>query len=190
MEPARLDITVTRGATWRKLFTIMQPEYAYRPIVSVNQTAPLTLTVEHQLPLPRWPIWIEGSTSSDLNTDKKRQRFRIATVIDENTIELNGINGHNVKATSGYLVYQLPVDFEGCAASLVITSAAADIELTVSSGLDLGIGFISAELTDAQTQNLAPLSTYGLWVTHGNGERIQWLCGEFSIHDCKNDRSC
>lgn len=190
MQPANLPLRIARGVSWRKMFTIMQPEYTYKPITSINQTAPLTLTVDHELPLPSWPIWIEASTSSELNTDKKRQRFRMARVIDDQTIELNGINGHNIKATSGYLVYQLPVDFTGCSAAMKFTSASGDIELVVGSGIDLGLGFISVALTEAQVKSLGSTSSYTLFVVHGNGDKIKWLCGEVSVHDCESDSAC
>lgn len=184
MQPANLPLRITRGVSWRKLFTIMQPEYTYKPITSINKTAPLTLTVGHELPLPQWPIWIEASTSSELNTDKKRQHFRMARVIDDQTIELNGINGHNINAASGYLVYQQPVDFTGCSASMIFATPSADIELTVGAGIELGNGFISAALTEQQVLSLGDSSHYTLLVEHGNGDKIKWLCGEVSAHDC------
>lgn len=190
MQPAHLDLRIPRGMTWRKPFTIMQPEYAYKPITSINETAPLTLTVDHQLPLPQWPVWIEGSTSSELNSDKTRQRFRMARTIDVNTIELNGINGHSIKASAGYLVYQLPVDFEGCTASMVFTGSGEDTQLTLGAGLELGNGFINATLTAEQTAAMAENCSYSLWVTHPNGDKIKWLCGEVTVHDCKDDRTC
>lgn len=190
MEPARLDLSIAHGSPWRKQLKIMQPLYEYRPITSINKTAPLTLTVEHDLPLEHWPVWIEASTSSALNSDKARQRARMARVIDAQTIELNGINGHSVNATSGYLVYQLPVDFSGCTASMVFSGPHDDIELTVASGISLGIGFIDVELTAAQAAALTDKSAYKLWVIHPNGDQINWLCGEVSIHDCKDNRLC
>lgn len=190
MQSARLDLRIQRGTTWRKPLTIMQPEYAYKPITSINQTAPLTLTVEHQLPQANWPIWIEASTSSALNTDKQRERFRMARVIDELTIELNGINGHSIKAMSGYLVYQLPVDFAGCTARMIFSGTPSDTELTEIDGLVLSKGFISATLTAEQTQGMPDTSSYSLWVTHANGDEIKWLCGEVSVYDCENNRAC
>lgn len=190
MQPAHLDLRITRGMTWRKPFKIMQPDYAYKPILSINQTAPITLTVDHGLPLDSWPVWIEGSTSSELNSDKTRQRFRMARAIDAQTVELNGINGHSIKAVSGFLVYQLPVDFTGCTASMVFTGGSEEIELTIGSGLELGDGFINAALTVEQVAALGEHGRYTLTVTHSNGDKIKWLCGEVSIHDCKNNRSC
>lgn len=190
MQPANLPLRIPRGVTWRKSLTIMQPEYVYKPITSINATAPLTLTVDHQLPQERWPIWIEGSTSSELNTDKKRQRFRMVRALDASTIELNGINGHSIKASSGYVVYQLPVDFAGCTASMVFSSAGGDIELTDAAGLELGNGLISATLTAEQNLALPDKSSYALWVTHPNGDEIKWLCGEVSVYECENNSAC
>ena len=190
MQPAHLDLVITPGMTWRKPLKIMQPVYEYKPIASINTTAPLTLTVEHDLPLDDWPAWIEATTSSVLNTDKTLQRARMVRAVDPQTVEINGINGHSIKATGGYLVYQLPVDFIGCTASMVFSGAHDDIELTETSGLSIGLGYIDAELTVEQAQLLTSSSTYKLWVTHPNGDKIQWLCGGVSINDCKNNSAC
>ena len=190
MQPAHLDLVITRGMTWRKPLKIMQPVYEYKPITSINQTAPLTLTVDHGLPLDHWPAWIEASTSSALNTDKSRERPRIVRAVDPQTVEINGINGHSIRATGGYLVYQLPVDFTGCTASMFFSGAHDDIELTDSSGLSIGLGYINAELNAEQAQLLTNSSTYKLWVTHPNGDKIPWLCGGVSINDCKNNSAC
>ena len=125
-----------------------------------------------------------------LNTDKTLQRARIVRSIDQQTVELNGINGHSIKATGGYLVYQLPVDFTGCTANMLFKGQHDDIELTESSGLAIGLGYIDVELTAEQSLLLRNSSTYQLWVTHPNGDKIQWLCGGVSINDCKNNSAC
>lgn len=190
MQPARLELSITHGSPWRKPLKIMQPVYEYKPITSINKTAPLTLTVEHELPLEQWPAWVEASTSSTLNTDKARERPRMVRAIDSQTVEINGINGHSVNAVGGYLVYQLPVDFSGCTARLAFTGPHNDIELTDGAGLSIGLGYIDAELTAEQTQQLSADSAYELWVAHPNGDKIQWLCGGVSIYDCKDNRAC
>lgn len=190
MQPAHLDLRIQRGVTWRKQLSIMQPDYAYKAIQSINKTAPLTITVEHAMPDGVWPIWIEGSTSSSLNSDKSRERFRMARIIDEQTIELNDINGTNLRADGGVLVYQLPVDFTGCTASMVFDSAGETLELTDADGLELGIGSISATLTSEQTVSLGENTSYALWVTHTNADKIKWLCGEVIFNDCKNASTC
>lgn len=190
MQPAHLDLTIRPGSPWRKPLKIMQPAYEYKPITAINQTAPLTLTVDHGLPLEHWPVWIEATTSSALNTDKTRERARMVRVTDAQTVELNGINGHSIKATGGYLVYQLPVDFTGCSASMVFKGPHADIELTELSGLSIGLGFIDPVLTAEQSQAVTRETTYDLWVTHSNGDEIHWLCGRVVIDDCKNNNPC
>lgn len=187
MEPARLDITLNQGAAWRKHLKIMQPVYEYKPITSINKTAPLTLTVDHRLPLEHWPVWIESTNSSALNTDKTRERARMAYATDAQTVELNSLNGNSINATGGFLVYQLPVDFEGCTASIVFSGPHADIEFL---DLSIGLGFIDIALTAEQVASVASASRYQLWVQHPNGDKIQWLCGGVSINDCKNNSAC
>lgn len=155
MQPACLDLPVTKGATLRKPLLLMQPTYTYRPITAILPTAPLQLNVpEHGLP-GDWPTWIEGvSQWSALNRDKAREPFRIAKPVDADTLEYNDINGLGQRATGGTLVYQLPVDLTGCSAELVITpeQGAEMVFSTANGGLAItGLGRLLLEMTAEQT---------------------------------------
>lgn len=187
MSPGQLHIALARGIPWRKRLSVMHPDWQYRPITQIHASAPLQLTVPtHGLPSDSWPIWIEGTTASQLNADRHRQRFRMARVLDSDTLELNEINGAAIRATGGQLVYQLPVDFTDCAARMVFYSQAEQLlALTDGNGLSLTTGRIDIELTTAQVVELQPATRYELIITHADGTDIRWLCGEVSQHDCR-----
>lgn len=185
MSPGHMNITLVRGVPWHKKLTIMHPQWQYRAISQIHATAPLTITApSHGLPGDSWPVWIEGSTSSQLNSDKARQRFRMAKVLDADTLEFNDINGSGMQATGGQIVYQMPVDFTGCSARMEFDG----LTLTDGDGLTLGLGEIFIELTEEQVAALLQGGRYELIVTHADGKDVKWLCGEVTTHDCR--KSC
>lgn len=191
MSPGQLDIALIRGMPWRKRLSVMHPDWQYRAIEEVHATAPLTLTVPaHDLSGDTWPVWIEGSTSSQLNSDRTRQRFRIAKVLDADTLEFNDINGTTIRAAGGQLVYQAPVDFAGCTARMIFHGPDGPLlTLTDSAGLALSLGSIDINLTGGQVTDLAQARRHELIVTHADGTDIRWLCGEVRTHDCRH-QSC
>nr|WP_288356742.1 hypothetical protein [uncultured Pseudomonas sp.] len=186
MQPACLDLPVTKGATLRKPLLLMQPVYTYRPITTIEQSAPLRLTVPaHGLP-GDWPTWIEGSSWSALNRDKQREPFRIATRVDADVLEYNDLNGLGQRAQGGVLVYQPPVDLTGCSAVLLITPEAGQpIELTTENGglAIAGPGRLLLEMTAAQTAAIDwTEARYNLDITFSDASVQRWLQGRVTIN--------
>ncbi|MCQ4271085.1 hypothetical protein NA655_08630 [Pseudomonas kuykendallii] len=186
MQPARLDLPVIPGTTTRQPLLLMQPSYLYKPIAAIQRTAPLLITVPgHGLP-SEWPVWFEDVVGwSELRSDKTRQPFRIARTVDADTIELNGLNGLNQKASGGVLVYQPPVDLTGCTGLLRITSKdGAVLDLTTENGglLIQGPGQLLVVITPAQADVLAlARSDYWLDLTMSDGSVMRWLQGDVVV---------
>jgi len=186
MQPACLSLRVIPGATLRSPMLLMQPTYTYRPIAAIEPTAPLRLTVPaHGLP-GDWPTWIEGvSQWSALNRDKAREAFRIAQVLDADTLEYNELNGIDQRARGGQLVYQLPVDLTGITARLVITpEQGTALELTTENGglLIAGPGQLVLVIAAADAAAMTwAKGTYTLDITWSNGEVSRWLHGPVEL---------
>ncbi|SHM76400.1 hypothetical protein [Phytopseudomonas punonensis] len=186
MQPACLSLRVIPGATLRKPLLLLQPTYTYKPIEAFEQSAPLRFSVPaHGLP-GDWPTWIEGSTGwSGLNKDKVREAFRVARVIDENTLEYNELNGLDQSARGGQLVYQLPVDLTGIRARLVIVpEQGPPMELTTENNglLIAGLGQLVLVLTDGQTAAITwSKAEYTLDITWSNGDVSRWLHGPVEL---------
>ncbi len=187
MDPARLDMRIVQGATFRKPLLLMQPVYAYKPIAAIQQSAPLRMSVPaHGLP-EGWPTWIEGVRGwAALNRDKQRERFRIARVIDANTIEYNELNGLGQSAAGGTLVYQLPVDLTGATALMNICDADGSLLLALSTatgGLVIdGLGRLLMVLSAAQTAAIT--WTKGLYILElvmAGGSVDRWAYGEVTV---------
>lgn len=187
MQPARLDLRIIQGATFRKPLLLMQPVYAYKPIGAIQQTAPLRLTVTAHGLQDGWPTWVEGVRGwSALNRDKQRGKFRPAKVIDANTIEYNDMNGIGQSATDGQLVYQLPVDLSGASARMNIRDASGTLLLALSTAtgelvID-GLGRLLMVLSAAQTAALTwTRGLYDLEIVMADGSVDRWANGEVTV---------
>jgi hypothetical protein len=183
MTPARLDLHIIQGATLRKPLLLMQPVYQYHAISAIQQTAPLLLSVPAHGLVGSWPIWIEGVSGwSELNKDKTREQFRLAKVVDANTLELNSINGLGRSGSGGVLVYQAPVDLTGCSAQMMVRDASGALLLDLSTAngrLVFGDGRIVITLTAAETAAITwTKGVYDFELTMSNGEVKRWAQGD------------
>lgn len=185
MTPARLDLPIIPGATLQQPLLLMQPTYTYKPITEIQQTAPLKMTVPgHGLP-GEWMTWCEGiQQGQSLNLDKATTVGRMTRVVDADTVEFNDINGLQLKASGGVLVFQLPVDLTGMGARVEIRGEGADpIVLTLGDGLTVtGLGQLLIVLTPEQTAAIT--WTRGEWdldLTYTDGRVARWLYGEVVV---------
>lgn len=109
-----IPITIQRGKTFEFGFLYAEDELLYLPITGMPSKAPVRLTVqEHGIP-DRWPVQITCvKAPAELNTPTDESV--IATVVDENTIEINALNAHCWKAFigTGLLVLNKPMDLTG-----------------------------------------------------------------------------
>ncbi|MBB4817134.1 hypothetical protein HNP29_000491 [Pseudomonas alcaligenes] len=186
MTPARLDLPIIPGATLQQPLLLMQPTYTYKPITEIQQTAPLKMTVPgHGLP-GEWMTWCEGiQQGQSLNLDKATTVGRMTRVVDADTVEFNDINGLQLKASGGVLVFQLPVDLTGMGARVEIRGEGADpIVLTLGDGLTVtGLGQLLIVLTPEQTAAIT--WTRGEWdldLTYTDGRVERWLRGEVVVN--------
>jgi hypothetical protein len=187
MTPARLDLRINQGATLRKPLLLMQPVYQYKPITAIQQTAPLLIAAPAHGLVGEWPIWIEGVSGwGDLGRDKTREAFRLAKVVDADTLELNSLNGTGRTASGGMIVYQPPVDLTGCAARMSIRDAngALLLDLTTESGrlVIAAPGRLIITLTAAETTAITwQKGRYDLELTMSNGDVTRWVEGEVMV---------
>ncbi len=186
MTPARLDLPIIPGATLQQPLLLMQPTYTYKPITAIQQTAPLKMTVPgHGLP-GEWMTWCEGvQQGQGLNLDKATAVGRMTRVVDADTVEFNDINGLQLKASGGVLVFQLPVDLTGMVPRVEIRGDGADpIVLTLGDGLNVtGLGQLLIVLTPEQTAAIT--WTRGEWdldLTYTDGRVERWLRGEVVVN--------
>lgn len=154
MQPARLDLSVIQGATYRLVLRIMQPLFEYRPITAIAATAPVRLTVDHGLPTD-WPVWVRGvQRMQGMNREPNRERPHLAIRIDAATLEINPLSATGLQPIGGELVYNLPVNLTGATALVRVLDASGAELLSVAPTVHAG-GWIELLLTDEQTAALA-----------------------------------
>jgi|GEM_PF-359046 len=180
MQPARLDLRVDKGATFRAVLRIMQPSLIYKTITAIAATAPVQLTVAHELPTD-WPVWVEQAQQLQaLNRAPLRNTPHMARVIDVSTIEINTINAAGTNAKGGQLIYQAPLDLAGATAVLQLLEDGAEVgtlPVTVNAG-----GWIELNINAATTEAFDwTVREYVLDVTMPGGEVIRAYAGAVSV---------
>lgn len=110
MQPARQDLLVTPGTTYRDVVRIMQPELEYRDISAIAG-APAVFTVAAHGLASTWPIWVRGVTGMpEINREPGRQPPHRAERLDADSLQVNAQSAIGLKPTGGQLIYRRPVD--------------------------------------------------------------------------------
>ena len=191
MTPDTLNLRLQRGADTAVPILLMASDFRYAAISSINAAAPLTITAPaHGLPAPEWPAWLEGTSSSQLNRDTTRQPFQLLTVLDGDTLEINSINGLQLKASGGSVVYHPPLDTAGWQFEALFYAESAELlALKIGSGLTVTAGGVRLDISASQAEQLATVTRWELMVTHPAG-RQRYLCGAVNIVECQSHGGC
>lgn len=190
MQPARLDLPVVPGTTYRDTMRLMQPVFVYKPITGIAAGEDgVRLTVAHDLE-GAWPVWVRGVTGlPDLNRDPRSSLPWRATRVDDNVLEINALSGAGMRASGGELVYRPPVDLSGAQVSMRFTREGSELlVLTLGSGLESPEpGTVTRELTPSQTELLVGAWQYTLDVTFSDGTVTRFYRGggqQECSHEC------
>lgn len=112
-------LIVRQGETFTHVIMWATDEIVYKPITAVPSVAPLRLTVpSHELvtDVPVAVTAVKGMAELNAEIDEDGSvddaSYMPATRIDQDTIELNGINAAGFKSyvSGGYIQYMKPVD--------------------------------------------------------------------------------
>lgn len=153
MQPARQDLPVTPGTTYRDTVRIMQPEFVYRDITGLSGAPARLNVVAHDLEAA-WPVWVRGVQGMpDINREPFKQLPHRARVIDGDTLEINALSASGLKPVGGQLIYRRAVDLAEATALLsVYRNAELLFALRVGTGLVITTaGTFTREMTAAQT---------------------------------------
>ncbi len=162
MQPARQDLPVTPGTTYRDTVRIMQPVNAYRSITSIAG-APAVFTVPAHGLDSDWPVWVRGVQSMpEANREPFQQLPHRAKRLDADSLEINQLSATGRAPRGGELIYQLPVDLTDAAAWLsVYRGTELLFELTAGSGLTMTApGTLTRTMTTEQTALLTGVSLH------------------------------
>ncbi|MFZ3184241.1 MAG: hypothetical protein WA173_08860 [Pseudomonas sp.] len=181
MQPARQDLPVTPGTTYRDIVRLMQPEFAYHAITQIAG-APVLFTVPAHGLAADWLVWVRGVAGMPAaNAEPQRQNPHRAKRLDQDTLEINNLSADGLNPTGGQLIYRLPVDLAGAAVAMrFLDKAGAELlALSLGSGLVIiGPGTIARELTPAQTGLLrGACLTYEFDVIYADGTVTRYYDG-------------
>jgi hypothetical protein len=179
MQPARIDLPVVPGTTYRDTVRLMQPEYAYRAISSISG-APAVLTVPAHGLAGDWPVWVRGVAGLPaINSEPPRSLPHRAKRLGADTLEINAISADGANPQGGQLVYKLPVNLEGAEVRMRFSGlAGGDMVLTLGEGLTSEApGTVTRVLTPEQTALLVGDWRYTLEVTFADGTVTRYFEG-------------
>lgn len=171
MDAPIINLCIQQGKTLEFALQYAESRYNYRDIAAVVSLAPLRLTLpSHSIP-DGWPISIQCvKRPAEMNGDY------IATVVDENTIEINDLVGSCWRhrwAAGGHVRFPVPQDITGWSARAAFRRRIGDPVAVLTLHSDPGQnpdGLIivdpaehsfTLQLTDAVTASLRPMS--GVW---------------------------
>ncbi len=185
MQPARLDLPIIPGTTYRDTVRLMQPRHEYRPITALGGS-PLRLTVDHGLP-GNWLAWVEGVNGMQGVNRSTRERPHRVTVVDAATLEINALSAFSLNPGDGQLIYKPPVDLAGATARMQIRAGVGGallLELnTENGGLAItGPGTLTRTMSAAQTAALTWTDgVYDLEVEYADGTVQRYLQGAVTV---------
>lgn len=179
MQPARQDLPVVPGTTYRDTVRLMQPDYAYKLITQISG-APAVLSVPLHGLAGDWPVWVRGVTGLPaINSEPPRGLPHRAKRLGADTLEINAISAAGASPQGGQLVYRLPVDLDGASVRLRFTGLQGDdLVLTLGSGLaSPAPGTVNRELTPEQTALLVGDWRYTFEVEFADGTITRYFEG-------------
>lgn len=153
MQPARQDLSVIPGTTYRDVIRIMQPEFVYRDVSGVSGAPALLTVVAHGL-ADAWPVWVRGVQGMpDINREPFKQLPHRAKVIDADTLEVNALSASGLRPVGGQMIYRRAVDLTDAAPVMrVYRDAELLFSLVVGAGLTITtVGTVTREISAAQT---------------------------------------
>jgi hypothetical protein len=158
----KLTLSQRIGSTHETALRISSQTMLYAQISGMAQSAPLEVTATAHPILDGWKVAVIGAKGmTELNAadpnDIKESEYHRCTVIDANTVTIDGISSERFKAyqSGGYLAFRAPADLSGYASGRMDVKAkvGGDILLTLTT---TGGGLFIDSATSSVFVRLAP----------------------------------
>lgn len=119
--PAKINLKIHQGSTFREVFRWESSTKGYVPIVSVSKSAPCVITTQpHAIP-PGWRIKVVGvGGMKEINNAEGTTHLVTASTTD--TLTLNHVNSvqYSTYTAGGTVEYNVPVDLVNFSARMQI----------------------------------------------------------------------
>lgn len=130
-----LNLKPRRGATFRHSLRLETGPEIYKAISAMPSLAPVRFTSSGHGILDGWRVAVIGVVGPDeinaRNDPPKASDYRIARVIDANTVEFNNLSAVDMPAyvSGGFLRFNTPVDLDGYEARMQVKSKVGGTQL-------------------------------------------------------------
>ena len=120
------DLLLCQGKTFAMAVRWETAPVVYKPVTAITQAAPARVTAAlHGVPVGWRVAVVSVKGMKDINAKSYPPAvddYHQATVVDANTVELNGVNAADFKPylSGGYIQYNTPVDLAGFTARMTI----------------------------------------------------------------------
>lgn len=191
--PARINLRVYQGSTFRETFRWESQTKGYIAISNVSKTAPciITTTTNHSIP-PGWRFRVTDVVGMSQINQASEDDYYIASEVTSNTITINNINSINFSnySSGGTVSYNLPIPLENFSAVFQIREniSSTTVIKQLTSQLNGGIvinntnKLITVTISAQDTTNFDfTNAVYGLELTGLDGEIIPLLSGNISL---------
>ncbi|WP_043309282.1 hypothetical protein [Pseudomonas sp. ML96] len=179
MQPARQDLPVVPGTTYRDTVRLMQPDFAYKQIAGISGAPAQVTAPDHGL-AGDWPVWVRNVTGlPTINREPDKALPHRAQRVDADTLEINTVSAVGTQPQGGQLVYKLPVDLTGAVVRMRFSGLAGDdLVLTLGAGLaNPAPGTVTRALTKEQTEQLVGDWAYTFEVEFASGDLVRYFEG-------------
>lgn len=130
-----LNLNPRRGSTFRHPLRLETKPEIYKAITAMPSSAPVRFTSANHGILDGWRVAVIGLVGPDeinaKNDPPKVRDYRIASVVDANTIEFNSLSAVDMPAyvSGGFLRFNTPVDLDGYSARMQVKNKVGGTEL-------------------------------------------------------------
>lgn len=174
------DLCVEVGASFRLPIQWSSLPLVYKDVTASTDSAPLTLTVPSHGLVDGWAVALRdfAGVLKELNAadwPPTQDDFRIATVVDANTIVLNEVDA-GAYTSGGIVAYFTPISLAGMSGLFNIYPVPAPVGtppvpfLSVALEFDDALKTITAALTNVDTATMtSPTYRYAMFVTDVDG---------------------
>ena len=189
MSPEKISFKIYQGSTFSEVFRWESSKKIYKTITGITNAAPCVITANtHEVP-EGWRVKIANVAGmTDINSS---DTYHVATVLTNNTIELNDVNsvGYKTYTSGGILEYNEPVSLTGYTARMQIRekldSATVIKELTTENGgitINTSNSYIQIEISAADTALLSfSTAVYSIELVSSGGKVYQLANGTLTL---------
>lgn len=191
--PARINLKIYQGSTFRETFRWESQTKAYVSISNITKSAPCIITTSNTHNIPTsWRFRVTDVAGMNQINQTTEDQFYLANTVTSNTITINTLNSINFNnyTSGGTISYNVPVSLANFTAIFQmrenINSTTTLKQLTSAPNQGIVIDdtnkliTITINATDTSNFNF-PSAVYGLELTSPTGEVFSLITGTISL---------